>query len=173
MVPGGSFSYDANDRIGGDTFDANGNTISSAGISYGYDFENRLLMRGAVTIVYDGDGNRVSETAGGVTTKYLVDTLNPTGYAQVMDELANGAVTRTYAYGLRRISEDGYPCIPNRLRGFNVSLVQKLAHKGERDAAISYLAQCQQVWSHQATKLNAWIDAIRANQEPTFSDSDS
>src|SRR5437879_13806879 len=88
MVPGGSFSYDANDRIGGDTFDANGNTISSAGISYGYDFENRLLMRGAVTIVYDGDGNRVSETAGGVTTKYLVDTLNPTGYAQVMDELA-------------------------------------------------------------------------------------
>jgi hypothetical protein len=27
--------------------------------------------------VYDGDGNRVSETAGGATTQYLVDTLNP------------------------------------------------------------------------------------------------
>lgn len=25
--------------------------------------------------VYDSDGNRVSEIAGGVTTKYLVDTL--------------------------------------------------------------------------------------------------
>src|SRR5438445_11743035 len=88
-VPGGSFSYDANDRIGGDTFDSNGNTISSAGISYSYDFENRLLMRGAVTIVYDGDGNRVSETAGGVTTKYLVEPLNPTRYSQVMADLVN------------------------------------------------------------------------------------
>jgi len=81
-IPGGSFSYDANDRIGGDTFDANGNTTSSAGISSTYDFENRMLTRGAVTIVYDGDGNRVSETAGGVTTKYLADTLNPTGYGK-------------------------------------------------------------------------------------------
>jgi YD repeat-containing protein len=42
----------------------------------------------------------------GVTTKYLVDTQNPTGYAQVIDELANGSVTRTYAYGLQRISQN-------------------------------------------------------------------
>jgi RHS repeat-associated protein len=55
--------------------------------------------------VYDGDGNRVSETVGGVTTNYLVDTLNPTGYAQVVDELQSGVVTRTYSYGLERISE--------------------------------------------------------------------
>jgi hypothetical protein len=47
-----------------------------------------------VSVVYDGDGNRVSETAGGTTTKYLVDTLNPTGYSQVVDELVSGAVTR-------------------------------------------------------------------------------
>jgi len=105
-VPGGTFSYDNNDRLAIDTYDANGNTISSGGISYVYDFENRLLMRGAVAIVYDGDGNRVSETVGGTTTKYLVDTLNPTGYSQVMDEIVNGSVTRTYAYGLQRISED-------------------------------------------------------------------
>ena len=57
-------------------------------------------------MVYDGDGNRVAETVGGTTTKYLVDSLNPTGYAQVMDELVSGAVTRTYTYGLQRISED-------------------------------------------------------------------
>lgn len=48
----------------------------------------------------------MSETAGGTTTKYLVDALNPTGYSQVMDELVNGSVTRTYAYGLQRISEN-------------------------------------------------------------------
>ena len=57
-------------------------------------------------MVYDGDGNRVSETAGGVTTTYLVDTLNPTGYSQVLDELVSGAVTKTYTYGLQRISEN-------------------------------------------------------------------
>jgi len=68
------------------------------------------------TVVYDGDGNKVSETAGGVTTKYLVDTLNPTGLPQVLDETGNGAVTRTYAYGLQRISENqlnGSPWTPS------------------------------------------------------------
>ena len=43
---------------------------------------------------------------GGTTTQFLVDELNPTGYTQVMDEMVNGAVTKTYAYGLQRISED-------------------------------------------------------------------
>jgi len=57
-------------------------------------------------MVYDGDGNRVSETAAGVTTKYLVDNLNPTGYSQVLDELVSGSVTKMYTYGLQRISEN-------------------------------------------------------------------
>ena len=105
-VPGGTFMYDNNDRLTTDTYDSNGNTVSSAGIADTYDFENRMLTHGAVTMVYDGDGNRVSETVGGTTTKYLVDTLNPTGYPQVMDELVSGAVTRTYSYGLQRISEN-------------------------------------------------------------------
>ena len=43
-------------------------------------------------IVYDGDGNRVSDTVGGATTNYLVDTVNPTGYAQVVDELQSPAM---------------------------------------------------------------------------------
>jgi len=101
-----SYTYDANDRLTTDSYDSNGNTISSSGVSFTYDFENRLLMKGAVINVYDGDGNRVSNTAGGTTTTYLVDTLNPTGYSQVLDELVNGSVTRTYAYGLQRISEN-------------------------------------------------------------------
>jgi RHS repeat-associated protein len=45
-----------------------------------------------------------------VTTQYLVDDLNPTGYAQVLDELtgpiSSAAVQRTYTYGLQRISQD-------------------------------------------------------------------
>ncbi len=59
-------TYDANDRIASDTFDANGNTTASGGVTYPYDFEDRLLSTSnGVQIVYDGDGNRVSETAGG------------------------------------------------------------------------------------------------------------
>jgi hypothetical protein len=48
--------------LGGDASDANGNTISSAGITNTYDFENHMLSHGTVTMLYDGDGNRVAET---------------------------------------------------------------------------------------------------------------
>jgi RHS repeat-associated protein len=47
----------------------------------------------------------VQETVAGVTTSYLVADQNLTGYAQVMDELQGGAVSRTYSYGLGLISE--------------------------------------------------------------------
>src|SRR3989454_4504194 len=101
-----SYSYDANDRLSTDTIDANGNTTSSGGVSSLYDFENRMTTNGTTTVVYDGDGNRASETVGGATTKYLVDTVNPTGLPQVVDETVNGVLTRTYAYGLQRINEN-------------------------------------------------------------------
>jgi hypothetical protein len=71
-VPAGLWNYDANDRFtAGDTYDANGNTVNSGGIANGYDFENHLIQRAGVNIVYDGDGNRVQKTVAGVTTKYL------------------------------------------------------------------------------------------------------
>ncbi len=106
-LPGGiSYSYDTDDRLTTDAYDNNGNTISSGGTANTYDFENRMLTHGAVTLVYDGYGNRVSETAGGTTTKFLIDSLNPTKLPQVMDETVNGSATRTYAYGLQRISEN-------------------------------------------------------------------
>ena len=60
---------------------------------------------GTVQIVYDGDGNRVAKSANGVVTRYLVDDLNPTGYAQVVEELSGGIVQRQYTYGLQRISQ--------------------------------------------------------------------
>lgn len=80
-IPAGMWNYDANDRLATDTYDNAGDTVNSAGIQNQYDFENHLIQHGAVTVVYDGDGNRVAETVGGVTTNYLVDTQNPTGYA--------------------------------------------------------------------------------------------
>ena len=103
--PPTNYNYDADDRLSTDQYDSNGNTTNSLGIANAYDFENHLITHGGVTIVYDGDSNRVSEIVGGVTTSYLVDTVNPTGYAQVVDELQSGAVTRTYSYGLERINE--------------------------------------------------------------------
>jgi hypothetical protein len=65
----------------------------------------------AGVIIYDGDGNRVSKTVAGVTTSYLVDTQNPTGYAQVVYESfsgsssANRELNHTYVYGLELISQ--------------------------------------------------------------------
>jgi RHS repeat-associated protein len=59
-----------------------------------------------VTLAYDGDGNRVAKSAAGVTTQYLVDDLNPTGYSQVVEEIVAGSVQRSYSYGLQRIDEN-------------------------------------------------------------------
>ena len=101
------YTYDANDRLSTDTYDNDGNTIASGVNQFNYDFENHLTSEngGALSIVYDGDGNRVAKTIGGVTTQYLVDDRNLTGYAQVLEELSGGAVQRVYTYGLNRISQ--------------------------------------------------------------------
>jgi RHS repeat-associated protein len=102
-------SYNADDEIlSAETYDANGNTLTTGGRTFAYDSENRLtsMNGGAVSVIYDGDGNRVVKTAGGVTTLYLVDDLNPTGYAQVVEEMSGAAVQREYTYGLQRISQN-------------------------------------------------------------------
>ena len=72
--------------------------------------ENHLTSMSAsgssVSLLYDGDGNRMAMTVNSVTTRYLIDDLNPTGLPQVMEEVVGGAVERVYTYGLQRISED-------------------------------------------------------------------
>ena len=107
-----SGTYNPDDEFNSPTesYDSNGNVTAAAGKNFAYDTENHLVsMGGAVTILYDGDGNRVSKTVSGVTTRYLVDDLNPTGYPQVVDELsAGGSVQREYTYGLQRISQSQY-----------------------------------------------------------------
>jgi RHS repeat-associated protein len=104
-----NINYDNNDRLSSDGYDDNGNTINSDGKVYSYDYENHLVsVTGngiSISIVYDGDGNRVSKTVNGITTKYLVDTNNHTGYAQVVEEIQSGNVVRQYTYGHDLISQ--------------------------------------------------------------------
>src|SRR5262249_7810380 len=73
-VPASTSTYDNNDRLNSDSYDANGNTTTSGANGYLYNFENRMVALNAGTagearFVYDGDGNRVSKTVAGVTTK--------------------------------------------------------------------------------------------------------
>jgi RHS repeat-associated protein len=44
-------------------------------------------------------------TAGGVTIKYLIDDLNPTGYAQVVEEFENSTLKKQFTYGHKLISQ--------------------------------------------------------------------
>ena len=115
-------SYNLNDQLSGETYDSNGNVTRTAnGNNSIYDSENHMISMSnsttSVTMKYDAFGNRVSKavTTAGVTTttQYLVeDDVNPTGYAQVIEELTgpigSAAVQRTYTYGLQRISQDQY-----------------------------------------------------------------
>ena len=77
----GSFNYNADDETTTDTYDLDGNTISTAGKTFTYDSENHMMTMAApgtsVAMLYDGDGNRVAKTVGGVTTHYLVDDSTP------------------------------------------------------------------------------------------------
>ena len=98
-----NYSYDAN---GNTTETSNGTTTTT----FTYDSQNRMVKQDAGTaseidIMYDGAGNKVSETVNGVTSKYLIDGNNPTGYSQIVEEIVNGAVARRYTLGHWIISE--------------------------------------------------------------------
>jgi len=109
-VSSSSSTFNADDELSSETYDSNGNTLTTGGKTFTYDAENHLtgmsVSGTAVSIVYDAFGNRVSKTVNGVTTKYLVeDDVNPTRYPQVVEEVVSGAVEREYTYGLQRINE--------------------------------------------------------------------
>jgi len=103
-----SFSYDPDDRLESDTYDANGNTLTSAGSTFGYDFEDRptTFNGGNVTMIYDGDGNRIVRTADGTASRYLIDDQTPLHHAQVAEEVVAGTVVAQYTYGPMRISQN-------------------------------------------------------------------
>ncbi|HEY2514585.1 MAG TPA: RHS repeat-associated core domain-containing protein, partial [Polyangiaceae bacterium] len=100
-VPTVASTFDSDDRLGSDGYDANGQTTSSGGDTYDYDFAGRLTARTGtgVALAYDGVGHRVSKTVGGTTTHYLVADVNPTGVPQVAEEIVGGVVQRAYTFG--------------------------------------------------------------------------
>ena len=82
---------------------------------YARDWANRSQSGPCVTsIVYDAEGNRIKKVAGGVTTWYLVATVNPTGYPQVVEEFTgsspgSGTLSRVYGYGLDLLHQRQMP----------------------------------------------------------------
>jgi hypothetical protein len=111
-------------------YDANGSQTDSevngvVATTYGYDVRNKMVSATAAggadtangqtaapggqsaTYVYDDAGDRVAETTGGVTTYYLTDTQNPTGYGQPIEQRTSptGAPTVTYLIGDRVLGQ--------------------------------------------------------------------
>ena len=84
------------------TWDNNGNLLSDGVSGYAYDAANRLsqVAQGGDTysFVYNGMGDRVQQTMGGVVTNYTLDL-----HAGLTQVLADG--TNAYLYGLGRIGQ--------------------------------------------------------------------
>ncbi|HWQ92089.1 MAG TPA: RHS repeat-associated core domain-containing protein [Clostridia bacterium] len=105
-----SLTYTTNDWVASDVYDANGNTRTNGSNWFEYDVENRLVSANvngaAISIVYNGDGERVAKTVNGQTVRHLVTDRNPTGYAQVLEELNSaGELQRRYGLGHDLISQ--------------------------------------------------------------------
>lgn len=109
-----SYTYDDANRLstaGGTTYthDNRGNlTGTSAGNAYAFDYADRLtqVAIGGVNIeyLYDGLGNRIARTKGGIQTRYVLDLNGP--MSQVLAETdSSGNVTNYYVYGHGLISK--------------------------------------------------------------------
>ncbi len=111
--------FNVTDWLAVDTYDNNGNTLTGAngsGVATTcvYDGENHLvsLTSGSVvnTLTYNADGNRATKLRSGVTTWWLWDDRNPTGYPQVVLEQnyiagTSTNVSKVFTLGLRLISQ--------------------------------------------------------------------
>jgi RHS repeat-associated protein len=124
LLPSQNQFYNERDQLAGDSYDANGNTTSSlqssvfgSSVSDVYSFDNRLIRRVRgdgviVDLLYSADGDRVAKWTeqGGLMRsihRYLVDRLNPTGYAQVLEEKdGNGQLVARHLYGHDLIASD-------------------------------------------------------------------
>ena len=110
MVTGSSttlYSYGAFNRLlsaGGTTYayDANGNMASRNGTewTYSYDYENRLtgVKHNGVVVqqdYYDGDGNRVMQTAGNSSVVYSYQGVN----VLYQKNITSGTVTKSFYAG--------------------------------------------------------------------------
>ncbi|MEO0564874.1 MAG: RHS repeat-associated core domain-containing protein, partial [Chloroflexota bacterium] len=94
----------------------NGSTIGAGTyveeVTFGYDAMGRMTSQTVdkytggsldtsttTTLAYNDSGIRVSKTVGGTTTTFLFDPMNPTGYAQVLEESEGGTLTKTFTLG--------------------------------------------------------------------------
>jgi len=107
-----SYAYDNDNRLTNAagtafTYDVNGNMLTQGANTFAYDLENRLTNAVVGGVIhqyqYDGLGNRLSATRGGVTTKYILDVNG--SLAHVLAEAdAGGTITAYYVYGRGLIS---------------------------------------------------------------------
>jgi YD repeat-containing protein len=91
-----NYGYDDN----GSLITQNGNGSSR---TQAWDVRGRLqsaVVDGVVTSYdYTSDGIRSRVSVDGVTANYIVDSMTPSGYAQVVEELASGVLAVRYTYG--------------------------------------------------------------------------
>ncbi len=108
-----SYTYDDANRLSSVgninyTWDNNGNLLSDGVSNYTFDAANRLktvtTSAGIFSYTYNGLGDRLSQTANGLTTQYTLDLAG--GLTQVLAEnTPQGNVTNTYLYGRERIAQ--------------------------------------------------------------------
>jgi len=107
-----SYAYDTDNRLtnaNGTSFayDANGNMTTKGVATFAYDYENRLTQTvvGGVTnrYQYDGLGNRLVATRGGVASRYVLDVNGALSHVLAEADAA-GAITAYYVYGRGLVS---------------------------------------------------------------------
>lgn len=93
-------------------YDANGNrtqsTVNGRTTFYNWDALGRLIQTrsgaDSVTYTYNAVGDRIAKTINGKATHYLVDSLNPTGYSQVLEATQNGKIAERNVFGVDLIA---------------------------------------------------------------------
>jgi RHS repeat-associated protein len=114
---GNSYYYDAanqaiNSRFGNCSFDANGQLLADGPRSYGWNAQRRLATAYANSnstgFFYDGDGRRVRQNHGNLTTDYVLDTL-PEVANVLVESTGSNAVYNVYGHGILYTVANGVP----------------------------------------------------------------
>ncbi|MBK9122409.1 MAG: RHS repeat-associated core domain-containing protein [Chloroflexi bacterium] len=96
-----SYSYNTRNQLTGDgthtfSYDKNGNRISDGTLTTVWDRAGRMLSHDGHGYAYDGEGRRIAQTAGGSTTRYVLDVQR--GLPAVIGAKAGSDVTH-YMHG--------------------------------------------------------------------------